>query len=116
MHFNYTLEQHRLIKGCINGSRESQKEFYNKYSSTLYPICLLNSTSKKISDGALIEVFVYVFKNISHYNTQTSFDQWLRQVTIKVVADYNKKQMKLAAASITTTCTLNDFKKQALCN
>ena len=97
MEFTSTLTLDRLIKGCLSGSRQCQKDLYDKYSSQLYPICLINSPNNAVAEEALIEVFVYVFDHLPYYNIETSFDTWLKNITVEIVLENNKKHRVLKA-------------------
>ncbi len=92
MDFNHTLSFERLIKECIKGNRESQKELYDKYSPKLFPVCLHYSPNKKVAEEILIEVFVYTFNNLHLYNIKTSFNEWIGEVTLNMLIEYNSKE------------------------
>src|SRR5687768_4251324 len=100
MNFNSTLTLNRLIKECLDGNRVSQKELYDKYSPKLFPLCLHNSPNIHKAQDALIVTFVYIFNNLSEYRINTSFEDWINQVTVDILKDANKKHNVLIPSSI----------------
>lgn len=76
------MDELQLISGCKSGKRDSQRILYEKYSRTMYAICLRYSTSAEAAQDLLHDGFIKVFSVIESYSGKGSFEGWLKRVFI----------------------------------
>jgi len=87
------IEQN-LIKGCVNGDRKSQEEFYRIFASKMYTICLSYATIKDDAMDILQDGFIKAFRNIKKFNSEGSLEGWVRRIIVNTAIDYYRKSKK----------------------
>ncbi|MEI6508895.1 MAG: sigma-70 family RNA polymerase sigma factor [Bacteroidota bacterium] len=78
---NNQIEQ-ELIKSCIEGEAKAQKKLYEKYSKTMFGMCLRYSNSFDDAKDILQEGFVKVFTKLNQFNSSGSFEGWMKRIFI----------------------------------
>ena len=81
-----------IIKGCIEGKREYQKKLYDQFSSKMFYVCLRYCSSREDAEDILQEGFIKIFKNISKFKTEGSFEGWIRRIFVNCAIDWIRKQ------------------------
>lgn len=78
------LELQNIIQGCVNWDRESQETLYRTFSSTLFKTCKLYAKNDDEAADFLHDTFIHVFKNISSFKNQGSFEGWIKRVCVNL--------------------------------
>lgn len=86
-----------LLEKCKLGDRIAQEKLYNYYSGKLKPICLRYSRSVFEADDIIQEAFLKIFKNITSYNSDNSFDAWTRTIVVNTARDNYKKNIAMTS-------------------
>jgi RNA polymerase sigma factor (sigma-70 family) len=86
-----------IVNGCINASRESQKEFYKLYYGFSMSICLrycdaYDDAMEVVNDG-----FLKVFKSVSSFNPrnnnyEASLMAWMKSIMVHTAIDHYRKR------------------------
>lgn len=84
-----------LIKGCRKGDKISQEALYKKYARVMYSICLSYANEKSYAQDMLQEGFVKVFQKIGSYDSQGSFEGWIRKIITNTAIDHFRKARSL---------------------
>lgn len=71
-----------IIIQSKKGKRDAFAQLYNIYAKKLYPICLRYSRTSQEAEDNLQEAFITVFKKISTYKAEGSFDGWIKRLFI----------------------------------
>jgi RNA polymerase sigma-70 factor (ECF subfamily) len=71
-----------IIQGCINQNIYAQKELFNKYSKTMLPVCIRYARNYQDAQDILQDALIKVFKNITQFNNEGSFDGWVRRIVV----------------------------------
>ncbi len=79
------MDLEKIIKGCREEDRASQRRLFDYFSPKMMAICL-RYTNGNVHDAEDIfqEAFIRVFDKIGLYNFKGSFEGWLRRVFINV--------------------------------
>jgi RNA polymerase sigma-70 factor (ECF subfamily) len=81
----------QLIKGCKENDPKSQRQLYDQYSRQMYPICLRYCKDEASAADALQVGFIKIFKNISLFRGEGSFDGWIRKIIVRASLDQIRK-------------------------
>ncbi len=83
-----------LIKGCIEGDRDSQRMLYQHYYSYSLSICLRYANNIEDAREILNDAFMKVFGRINQFSQETEFKSWLRRILINTAIDHYRKNVK----------------------
>jgi len=65
MKSNHFLEDHDIIKGCLQNNASMQKMLYDKYAAKMYGIALRYAHSQEDAKDILQDGFIKVFQNLN---------------------------------------------------
>lgn len=85
------MQKAELIKNCKKGQRKAQEELYQRYSRSLYAICLRYSRNKTEAEDNLHDSFMTIYDKIGQYNSQGSFEGWIKRITVNTVLQKYRK-------------------------
>ena len=71
-----------LIKGCIKDDALCQKSLFNRYASTLLGVCMRYARNTEDAEDILQDAFIKIFKKISQFKGDGSFEGWMRRVVV----------------------------------
>ena len=71
-----------LIRGCIKDDALCQKSLFNRYASTLLGVCMRYARNKEDAEDILQDAFIKIFKKISQFKGDGSFEGWMRRVVV----------------------------------
>lgn len=80
-------EQKRLIKRCLSGKRDAQKELYERYSQSLFKVCCMYAPDDDSANDFLQEGFLKIFQNLHKYKPTGSLGGWMRRVMVNSCID-----------------------------
>lgn len=83
-----------LVEGCKNRDRESQRLLYKHYFSYALGICIRYSGSEADAKEILNDGFMKVFNKINQYNSERSFQGWLKRIMINTAIDHYRANKK----------------------
>jgi RNA polymerase sigma factor (sigma-70 family) len=88
---NHIVSETDLIQGCIQGDRKMQEQLYHRFSSKMYTVCLRYSGNPDDARDLLQEGFIKIFKNLSKYRGDGSFEGWIRRIFVNTIEHFRKK-------------------------
>ena len=85
----------KLIEGCCNNDRKSQKEVYELVGKKLYSSSLKYAKNEQDAQDVLQDAFITIFKKIDQFNHKGSFEGWCRRIVINTaLARYRKNRLR----------------------
>lgn len=84
-----------LLEGCIRGDRKMQRELYNRYAPKMYGVCLRYAGNAEEAEDILQEGFIKVFRKLSSYRGEGSFEGWVRRIFVNTAIEYYRKKTYL---------------------
>lgn len=84
-----------LISKCKKRDAKAQAELYQKYSGTLFAICLRYSPNYVEAEDNLQDAFIIIFKKIEQFEGKGSFEGWMKRITVNTVLQKYRKQRDL---------------------
>ena len=74
----------------IKGDRHAQEIFYKNYSSKIFTRAIRFSTDYREAEEILQQTFITIFNDIDKFKGETSFDEWIRIITLNTIIEYYK--------------------------
>jgi RNA polymerase sigma factor (sigma-70 family) len=81
-----------IVKGCIDGKRDSQKKMYEMFSPKMLYVCYRYCKNRDEAQDVVQEGFIKVFKNIGTFKFEGSFEGWVRKIMVNTAIEYLRKQ------------------------
>lgn len=88
-------EDLKLLSGCLENDRRSQKQLYRKYFKAMFQICLSYSGDRVEAKDILQEAFIKVFINLENFNSKNSLEGWIRRIVTNTAIDYFRRRERL---------------------
>lgn len=105
---NHIPSESDLIQGCINGDRQMQKLLYERFSPKMYAVCLRYSGNSEDARDLLQEGFIKIFKNLSKYRGDGSFEGWIRRIFVNTSIEHFRRKVYLQDVTEKQENTLED--------
>lgn len=91
------ISDSELIAGCIRGDIKSQRGLYDRFSPKMYGVCLRYARDQQTAQDILQDAFVKIFRNISRFRSDGSFEGWIRRIVVNTCIEAYRKQVNLYA-------------------
>lgn len=121
---NLCMDERRLVDGCREGDRQSQRLLFKKYKNTIYNLVTFTLGSYYDRDDIIQQIFIKLFKSLDNFKGLSSLDTWVYRITTKVCIDqlrkkYRKRQLPIKSNSeLIEKChdhqRTNPFKEQEI--
>ena len=92
---NYTITESDLIKECIEGNRGAQEELYKRFAPKMYAVCMRYANNADDAQDLLQEGFIKVYKNLSKFRAEGSFEGWVRRVFVNTSIEHFRRKNTL---------------------
>lgn len=92
-------DEDELIKGCIAGKREMQKQLYDRYASKMLAICRRYAQTSFEAEDIVQEAFVKVFANLENFKRDCPIEYWIRRIIVNTVIKQQRGAMQISALS-----------------
>ena len=103
------MEMEQLIRGCLNGSRNAQKQFYEYFAPKMMGVCLRYANDIEMAEDFLQEGFIKVFINLKSYRHEGSIEGWVRRIMVNTALETLRKSDVLKhSVDIETAYSVND--------
>ena len=89
---NHTITETDLIQGCITGERRMQEELYNRFSPKMFAVCLRYAGNADDAQDILQDGFVKIFKNLSRFRSEGSFEGWIRRIFVNTAIEHLRRR------------------------
>ncbi len=113
---NHTINEYDLIQGSISGDRQIQELLYHRFSPKMYAVCLRYSGNTDDAQDLLQEGFIKVFKNLSKFRGDGSFEGWLRRIFVNTSIEHFRKKVNMYTVTETQEVTIEDNELNVLDN
>ncbi|HTN21897.1 MAG TPA: RNA polymerase sigma factor [Pelobium sp.] len=88
----YSLED--LVTGCQNGNRQSQELLYKTTSAKMLGICMRYAKDEFEAEDMMQTGFIKVFKKLSDYRNEGSFEGWMRRIMVNTSIEFYRKNLR----------------------
>jgi len=96
---NQIISEADLIQGCINNDRRMQEELYRRFAPKMYAVCLRYAGNAEEAEDILQEGFIKIFKKISSFRSEGSFEGWIRRIFVNTSIEHFRRKIYLQPIS-----------------
>lgn len=79
----------------MRGDRIMQRELYNRFAPKMYGVCLRYAANAEEAEDILQEGFIKVFKKMSTFRGEGSFEGWMRRIFVNTAIEQYRKKIYL---------------------
>lgn len=98
-----------IIRGCLDGKRKAQKQFYELLAPRMMGICLRYANDSEMAEDFLQEGFIKVFTNLKHYRSEGAVEAWVRRIIVNTALEILRKNDVLKqSVDIETAWSVSD--------
>jgi RNA polymerase sigma-70 factor (ECF subfamily) len=72
-----------------------QRELYDRFAPKMYGVCLRYAANAEEAEDILQEGFIKVFKKITSFRSEGSFEGWVRRIFVNTAIEYYRKKTYL---------------------
>ncbi|RLD62028.1 MAG: hypothetical protein DRJ05_01285 [Bacteroidetes bacterium] len=83
-----------LVKECLGNNAKAHEEFYKRYATKMYGVCLRFAKNKMEADDILQEGFIKAFTNLKSFRNEGSLEGWVRRTIVNTAINHVKKFAK----------------------
>ncbi len=83
------------IEEFIKGDKKAFDRVYEKYSPSMFGICMRYANCKDDAQEILQETFIKVYENRGKVNPQLTLGPWIKTITIRTAINFLKSQKKM---------------------
>ncbi len=92
---NQIITESDLIAGCISGDRKAQYELYQRFAPKMFGVCLRYAGTTDEAEDVLQEGFIKIFKKISSFRSEGSFEGWIRRIFVNTAIEHFRRKTYL---------------------
>ena len=89
---NQIISEIDLIQGCLEGDRRMQEALYRRFSPRMYGVCLRYAGNAAEAEDILQEGFIKVYKKLSSYRREGSFEGWIRRIFVNTAIEHFRRK------------------------
>ena len=88
-------QEAQLITALNRDDPKAQRSVYDKYSSRMLGLCFRYVGDEMLAEDVMIEGFMKVFGKIGQFNSDGSFEGWIRRIMVNEALGYLRKQKRI---------------------
>jgi RNA polymerase sigma factor (sigma-70 family) len=88
------MHHERLVKDCLNGRRDAQKQLYEEFAESMLGVCYRYTKSMTDAEDVLQEGFLKVFKNLHQFKFEGELGGWIRRIMVNTALNYLKQNSR----------------------
>ncbi|MFM2225748.1 MAG: hypothetical protein RJA07_1950 [Bacteroidota bacterium] len=114
---NNIQDYSELIEGCKNNNRKFQEKLYQTFCGKMFAVCLRYAHTHEDAEDIMQEGFAKVFKNITQYRSEGSFEGWIRRIFVHTAIEIYRKNAKMfPIVELTPTRDVQNINSNAIDN
>jgi len=82
----------QLVKKCLRNADGAVDEFYNRYGSAMYGICLRYSKSRMDAEDILQEGFIKALTKLKEFRNEGPLGGWIRKIVINTAINFYRNK------------------------
>ncbi len=84
-----------LLEGCKRGDRKAQELLYNTLASRMLGVCMRYAKDTFEAEDMLQMGFVKVFRKVSEFRSDGSFEGWIRRIMVNTAIETYRKNKRM---------------------
>ena len=89
------IDEKELVKKCLTNDSGAQELLYRRYASKMLGVCLRYSKNRMEAEDILQEGYIKVFKNLSSYKFDGSFEGWVRRIMVNTSIEFYRNNARM---------------------
>lgn len=89
------MTEEEIIADCVKGKERAQKALFDLYSRKLMGICLRYASDHDEAQDMLQDGFIKIFQKLGSFNSDGSFEGWLRRTMVNTCLDHLRRTKNL---------------------
>jgi RNA polymerase sigma-70 factor (ECF subfamily) len=85
------MDHYKLVKDCLRGKTEAQRQLYEHFAETMLGVCYRYTKSIKDAEDVLQEGFVKVFLSLKQYRHEGELGAWIRRIMVTTALNFLKR-------------------------
>jgi RNA polymerase sigma factor (sigma-70 family) len=85
------ITEQQLIKGCLKGKSDFQRELFMRYSGKMLAVCRRYSRNHEDAKDILQDSYIKIFNQLSNFRNEGSLEGWIRKTVIHTALNYYRK-------------------------
>jgi len=91
LHKNYQS----LIRKASKGNKKSQHQLFELFAPKMFSVCRQYLKNKDIAEEVMLTGFLKVFTHLKSFNSEGSFEGWIRRIMINESISQLRKEKKI---------------------
>ncbi len=88
------MENNQLVRSCLQGEEEEFRKIVNKYKGKIMALALNILGNREDAEDACQDAFMLAYSNLSSFDTQKSFSNWLFTILYNRCLDQLRKRRR----------------------
>lgn len=76
------MNDEELVRKCLLGVREAQKQLYDRFAPKMLGVCYRYANSREEAEDFLQEAFITIFKKMDQWKGQGQLGAWIRKIVV----------------------------------
>lgn len=93
---NKSVTEDQLLAGCQKRDRKTQRLLFDRMSPKMLGICIRYIKDRDEAEHVMIGGFVKVFEKIVQFNSEGSFEGWIRRIIVNECLMYIRKNKNMS--------------------
>ncbi len=93
-------QEAQLVKALRKEDPKAQRQLYDKYSHRMLALCFRYVCDEMAAEDVMVEGFLRVFEKISQFNSEGSFEGWIRRIMVNESLGYLRKKKRILEDNI----------------
>lgn len=85
------IDQQKLVKDCLKGKREAQRQLYEQFAGSMLAVCYRYTKSVVDAEDILQEGSIKVYTHLHQYKFNGELGAWIRRIMVNTAINYLKK-------------------------
>lgn len=86
------MSELQLIQQCLNKDNKAQNELYNRFAPKMLTVCQRYAKSSCDAEDIMQDGFIKVFRYLSDFQFNGSFEGWIRRIMITTALNFYKRK------------------------
>jgi RNA polymerase sigma-70 factor (ECF subfamily) len=88
-------QEGQLVKALRKQDPKAQRQVYDKYSTRMLGLCFRYICDEMAAEDVMVEGFLKVFAKVEQFNSDGSFEGWIRRIMVNESLGYLRKQKRI---------------------
>lgn len=95
-----TENEHKIIKGCIQGKIQYQKQLYLEYGPIIQGVCLRYAANADEAKDLFHDIIIFILTNFKDFPEITSLGGFIYTLSVNKAIDYYRKHFRYPVGSL----------------